>query len=108
MTAFIRFLFTVLSALAFLLCVAVLLAGMDESSGLVHQASNIAVWFCAVALTAILPARWIQRFITRVRWRNVYRRLDAGLCPYCRYDLRASWIQCPECGNLIPLGIARP
>ena len=49
-------------------------------------------WLLAL-LAAALPARWIWR---RVRSR---RRVGAGRCPACGYDLRATPGKCPECGT---------
>ena len=46
-----------------------------------------------VALTAILPALGIVRFM-----RN-RKRSRHGLCPNCGYDLRATPGRCPECGH---------
>lgn len=36
--------------------------------------------------------------------RQIHARMcfAAGICPQCRYDLRASEGRCPECGELIP------
>jgi hypothetical protein len=51
-------------------------------------------WLLA-AVCGIAPAlRWNPR---RLRRR---RRLAAGLCTTCGYDLRASPGCCPECGNM--------
>ena len=43
-------------------------------------------------LTSILPT------IAMLRWRRAHRRLAAGRCRHCGYDLRASPDRCPECG----------
>ena len=54
-------------------------------------------WFVLV-LTAV---PWIRLAITRGRSRHVARRVAAGLCTRCGYDLRATPGRCPECGELI-------
>ena len=45
------------------------------------------LWPCA-ALLALPPAARLAR----------HRRIPAGHCPRCRYDLRATPHRCPECG----------
>ena len=47
-------------------------------------------------LFGFLPGLAIVRFMT-THWRR-YRRLLAGACPNCGYDLRATPGRCPECG----------
>lgn len=49
----------------------------------------------AVGFTALLPLLAAADFIRR------RRLLQPGLCPVCRYDLRASRDRCPECGTQI-------
>jgi hypothetical protein len=46
-----------------------------------------------VCVLMILPLNWIlQQWLQR-------RARQAGLCPTCGYDLRATPTRCPECGD---------
>ena len=51
------------------------------------------LWAPAAAFAAI-PLYRVARFAAR------RRRVRAGLCPACGYDLRATPEQCPECGTV--------
>jgi hypothetical protein len=53
----------------------------------------VPLWVLSV-ITAILPAMWLWH------WRRMARRVRAGFCRACGYDLRATPQQCPECGAL--------
>jgi hypothetical protein len=46
----------------------------------------------------ILPAIWIGFLPREMRRRRANRRMIAGFCGNCGYDLRASRARCPECG----------
>ncbi len=48
-----------------------------------------------IAVSSALPALWV---LLRIRARR--RAGKAGCCPVCGYDLRASPLQCPECGRM--------
>ena len=53
------------------------------------RANFVPYWSLALA-TALLPTTWVRRWLAM--------RRNAGLCPSCGYDLRATPDRCPECG----------
>ncbi len=55
-------------------------------------------WAITVGLLA-LGLRLSFLFVRRVKSLLVQQRRDAGLCPSCGYDLRATPGRCPECGT---------
>ena len=61
-----------------------------EASARLHEVVRVPHWFAAGALLA--PLIYLRR-----RWR-AWRRVRAGLCAACGYDLRESSERCPECG----------
>lgn len=72
--------------------------GRPRGNWLAGDRPLLILWFplWAVALvTAILPSWWSMRAAIRFRRR---RRILAGLCVKCGYDLRATPGKCPECG----------
>jgi hypothetical protein len=69
--------------------------GAGDGAGHVAQdAYAVPYWFLA-SVTAVIPAASVHSWYGRIR---VRRRIRAGLCPRCGYDLRASPERCPECG----------
>jgi hypothetical protein len=57
----------------------------------------------------LLPLAPVAVFVVRrlLQHRVARRRLAAGQCPHCGYDLRASPDRCPECGE-VPESAPRP
>jgi hypothetical protein len=55
------------------------------------------------ATIAIRSTQGVIWITARLRRRRIIRRLSKGLCPDCRYDLRAERFpkRCPECGRRI-------
>ncbi|MGH7176479.1 MAG: hypothetical protein ACREJC_03775, partial [Tepidisphaeraceae bacterium] len=54
-------------------------------------------WAC-IALSAVMPIRWIVVF----RRGRREKKIAAGICLRCGYDLRSSPERCPECGDPRP------
>jgi hypothetical protein len=50
-------------------------------------------WLLAILCGVAPVLRWNPRRLCR------RRRLAAGLCPACGYDMRATPERCPECGT---------
>jgi hypothetical protein len=66
---------------------------MTIARAITTYAVTLRHWHVLLA-TAALPALWL---VTRGR-RTRRRRIAAGQCPGCGYDLRATPDRCPECG----------
>jgi len=56
-------------------------------------------YWLLLLVTATLPALWLRSALRR---RRGARRLAAGQCTHCGYDLRSSPDRCPECGRPAP------
>ncbi len=59
--------------------------------------ARFGLWFSGAALVIA----GVFAAVTVYEARLLRRRLAAGLCPGCGYDLRASKDRCPECGREI-------
>ena len=89
-----------------------LLAALFPAAGVVGYFASSALlragedeWLAYRAIVAALAAVIVGCLI--VAWRGVrvrHRRQEAGLCPACGYDLRATPGRCPECGAELKAG----
>lgn len=80
---------------------------VESDNGVVHGVyigPSVELYSCwmtmpywLVAIVLALPGGWLVRRALH-RWQRM-RRMRAGLCPTCGYDLRASRDLCPECGE---------
>jgi hypothetical protein len=83
--------------------------GVAGSDGTPRNDVPQTVWLIAfphwalVVVTGILPLVWLMNHRRAAR-----RRIAAGLCPICGYDLRASSGRCPECGEPIHPAALKP
>jgi hypothetical protein len=72
--------------------------GFGYSYGIITPTTHRIVFplWTVAAVSAILPGWAGCRFVRR---RLQERKIRAGLCPVCGYDLRATPGRCPECGT---------
>jgi len=71
--------------------------GWSYSDVLFEHSLSLPIWAFAIG-TSLLPTWWVLR-------RKFPAKLPVGICPNCRYDLRAHAAggKCPECGTPIPV-----
>ena len=63
----------------------------------VHNGPSIRDYLLAPMLALVVGT---PVAILSFRYRRTLRRIEAGACPSCGYDLRATPDRCPECGTI--------
>ena len=67
-----------------------------------EPAPRIDSWEVSVPFWFFALAGLVAPVFAFARWMRRRRRMTAGCCVRCGYDLRASRDRCPECGATIP------
>lgn len=58
-------------------------------------------WSPLIGMAALFVAVPIHIWFLSSRDKRIAREFEAKKCPICGYDLRASRLRCPECGNVV-------
>jgi hypothetical protein len=72
--------------------------GFNMSRQLVHRPGYTVWWIVVVPMWFVTAVFGVVPTGCVVRWMRFRRRMRAGLCRVCGYDLRATPARCPECG----------
>jgi hypothetical protein len=74
------------------------LGGFSQSDPKRGRAQAYA-WQIVMPFWTVTPVFAVLPVVRATRWLRRRRRVGAGRCPSCGYDLRATPARCPECGN---------
>ena len=71
----------------------------NQMTGMRLDATFVAHDLLLLIVTAMLPLLWYA--VRKINRGRIRRRIKAGRCLQCGYDLRATPVRCPECGTVV-------